>query len=155
MINEQLPPDLRALDQMCLSIQFFLLGALHASGIVMTVLGYMLVLHKDHNVFGDPVVIPIFSLMFLLLNLGKRVIFKFADRFHVFEIEWDAEAITWRVDGESYGSVDISTPDKKEFHLPHFILLNIAVGGAWAGRPDETTAFPQFMYVDWVRVYQK
>jgi beta-glucanase (GH16 family) len=79
----------------------------------------------------------------------------FADAFHVFEIEWDESSITWRVDGESYGSVDITTADKQEFHHPHFILLNVAVGGTWAGRPDETTPFPQFMYVDWVRVYQK
>ena len=39
-INEELPPDLRSMDQMCLSTQFFLLGSLHASGIVMAVLGY-------------------------------------------------------------------------------------------------------------------
>ena len=31
---------------------------------------------------------------------------------------------------------------------------NIAVGGRTAGRPDDTTVFPQTMYVDWVRVYQ-
>ncbi|NDV63594.1 glycoside hydrolase family 16 protein [Puniceicoccales bacterium CK1056] len=79
----------------------------------------------------------------------------FADRFHVFEVEWDQEAITWKMDGETYATVDISTEDKREFHQEYFILLNIAVGGAWAGRPDATTPFPQFMYVDWVRVYQK
>ena len=48
-INEELPSDLRTLDQMCFSTQFYFLGALHASGIVMAVLGYMLVLHKGHN----------------------------------------------------------------------------------------------------------
>lgn len=80
---------------------------------------------------------------------------RFADRFHIFEIEWDALSITWRVDGQAYGSVDISTPDKTEFHLPHFILFNIAVGGAWAGYPDDSTPFPQHMLVDWVRVYQR
>lgn len=48
-INEELPADLRTLDQMCFSPQFFFLGSLHASGIVMAVLGYMLVLHKGHN----------------------------------------------------------------------------------------------------------
>lgn len=56
-INEELPADLRALDQMCLSVQFFMLGSLHACGIVLAVLGYMLVLHKGHNIFGDPMVI--------------------------------------------------------------------------------------------------
>ena len=52
-INEELPSDLRTLDQMCFSTQFYFLGALHASGIVMAVLGYMLVLHKGHNMCAD------------------------------------------------------------------------------------------------------
>jgi hypothetical protein len=60
-INEELPPDLRSMDQMCLSTQFYLLGSLHASGIVMSVLGYMLVLHQNHNLFGDPMIIPLFA----------------------------------------------------------------------------------------------
>jgi hypothetical protein len=32
------------------------------------------------------------------------------------------------------------------------ILLNIAVGSGAAGRPDDTTRFPQTMHVDRVRV---
>jgi beta-glucanase (GH16 family) len=35
------------------------------------------------------------------------------------------------------------------------MVLNIAVGGNWAGPPDDTTVWPQDMVVDWVRVYQK
>lgn len=57
-VNEELPPDLRSMDQMCLSVQFYLLGALHATGLVLAVLGYMLVLHKEHNMFGDIMVRP-------------------------------------------------------------------------------------------------
>lgn len=79
---------------------------------------------------------------------------KFSDDFHIFELEWDHRAITWRVDGEAYATVDITDEVYAEFHEEFFLLLNIAVGGTWAGRPDETTSFPQQMYVDWVRVYQ-
>ena len=56
----------------CLSVQFFMLGSLHASGIVMAVLGYMMVLHKGHNIFGDPWVIPIFAFILISFNLGKK-----------------------------------------------------------------------------------
>ena len=42
-----------------------------------------------------------------------------------------------------------------EFHRDFFLLLNIAVGGTYAGRPDATTTFPQYLYVDWIRVYRK
>ena len=80
---------------------------------------------------------------------------KFADQFHVFEIEWDENRILWKVDGKKYASTSISSKDDSEFHKPFYILLNLAVGGTWAGRPDATTRFPQSMYVDWVRVYQR
>jgi len=79
----------------------------------------------------------------------------FSDDFHVFELEWDAENISWFVDGKKYASTPINTDERTEFHEDFFILLNVAVGGAFAGRPDETTQFPQMMHVDWVRVYQK
>ena len=80
---------------------------------------------------------------------------KFADNFHVFEIEWDADQIQWFVDGKRFASTSISSSEFSEFHKPFFILLNIAVGGSSAGRTDDTTPFPQYMYVDWVRVYQR
>ncbi len=80
---------------------------------------------------------------------------RFADAFHIFELEWDADRIAWLVDGEQFASTPISSDELSEFHKEFFILLNIAVGGAHAGRPDATTGFPKYMYIDWVRVYQK
>ncbi|MEL7222539.1 MAG: glycoside hydrolase family 16 protein [Bacteroidota bacterium] len=80
---------------------------------------------------------------------------KFADDFHIFELEWNAEKITWSVDGKAYASTSITEEERSEFHNEFFLLFNIAVGGTFAGRPDDTTPFPQYMYIDWVRVYQK
>jgi len=80
---------------------------------------------------------------------------KFADAYHIFELEWNEQRITWLVDGEEYAAASINTGERDEFHKEFFILLNIAVGGTWAGRPDESTPFPQYMYVDWVRTYKK
>jgi beta-glucanase (GH16 family) len=80
---------------------------------------------------------------------------KFADNFHIFELDWNVDSISWFVDGDQYASVDITRAEMTEFHEEFFLLFNIAVGGRWAGRPDDTTVFPQKMYVDWVRVYQK
>ena len=91
-INEELPPDLRAMDQMCLSTQFYLLGALHATGIVMTVLGYMLVLHRSHNLFRDPLVMPLSGLVSLFFRFLVRMAVKFADRFKIWYVEAEAEA---------------------------------------------------------------
>ncbi len=79
---------------------------------------------------------------------------KFADDFHIFELEWTKEKVTWLVDGKEYASFPITKGELSEFHEEFFLLLNIAVGGTWAGRPDASTPFPQFMYVDWIRVFQ-
>ena len=80
---------------------------------------------------------------------------KFADAFHVFELEWNADKIVWFVDGHQYASMSITADKLSEMHKEFYILLNIAVGGKWAGRPDNSTTFPQHMYIDWVRVYKK
>ena len=80
---------------------------------------------------------------------------KFADEFHVFELEWNENELIWFVDGKQFAEMDISSDELTELHKEFFILFNIAVGGTHAGRPDDNTNFPQHMYVDWVRVYEK
>ena len=60
-----------------------------------------------------------------------------------------------RVDGKEYARADIAGKKFQEFHKDHFLLLNIAVGGKWSGKADDSTGFPQKMYVDWIRHYEK
>ena len=81
----------------------------------------------------------------------------FPDDYHVFAIEWETRAIRWYVDGKLFLTLtdkDIPSDTKWVFDHPFFLVINVAVGGAWPGRPDETTVFPQTMMVDYVRVYQ-
>lgn len=97
-----------------------------------------------------------------------------ADRFHLYALEWEAGEIRWYVDGVHYATqretgwysqylvagalVDapVGAPfdHRSKFHL----LINLAVGGDWAGQVNETgideAAFPQTLLVDYVRVYQ-
>jgi beta-glucanase (GH16 family) len=79
---------------------------------------------------------------------------KFSDDFHIFELEWTEIQLIWFVDGNKVTSMPIDKPYLTEFHKEFFILLNIAVGGTYAGRPDDSTKFPQTMIIDWIRVYQ-
>ncbi|MGE0885689.1 MAG: family 16 glycosylhydrolase [Blastocatellales bacterium] len=88
------------------------------------------------------------------LTKGKR----FADDFHVFAVEWEPKAIRWFVDGRLYQTrrqSDLPAGRRWVFDHPHFLLLNVAVGGYWPGNPDATTVFPQTMLVDYVRVYRR
>ncbi|MDP1677230.1 MAG: family 16 glycosylhydrolase [Bacteroidota bacterium] len=77
-------------------------------------------------------------------------------QYHVYSIQWDASAIKWYLDGVKYfeGNIASGINGTEEFHLPHFILLNFAVGGNWPGNPDGATPFPDTMFVDYVRVSQ-
>lgn len=79
---------------------------------------------------------------------------RLADGFHVYAIEWSPGKIAWFFDDKLYHEMDISAPQYKEFSRGFFVILNLAVGGNYAGPPDATTAYPQSMYVDYVRVYR-
>jgi beta-glucanase (GH16 family) len=82
----------------------------------------------------------------------------FADAYHVFGVDWRPGRIDWRLDGQVYHSLtpaDLPAGAPWVFdHAPFFLLLNLAVGGAWPGYPDATTVFPQEYRIDYVRVYR-
>jgi beta-glucanase (GH16 family) len=83
---------------------------------------------------------------------------RFSDSFHVFALEWEANALRFYCDGALYQTLtpsNLPRDTKWVYDRPYFLLLNLAVGGVWPGNPDETTTFPQTMYVDYVRVYQR
>jgi beta-glucanase (GH16 family) len=77
----------------------------------------------------------------------------FADAFHTFTIDWEPTAVTWYVDGVQYSRHTSSEVSNWVFNHPFFMLLNVAVGGAWPGSPNSSTVFPQTMTIDYVRVY--
>ena len=87
-----------------------------------------------------------------------------ADEFHVWRMDWDEDQIVLSVDGRVLNDVDLSEtinagadPDDEganPFHAPHYMILNLAIGGTNGGDPDDTD-FPAKFEVDYVRVYQK
>jgi len=81
------------------------------------------------------------------------------DDFHVYVVRWSEGRIEFRVDGITHGVVrrtDLPADWVWPFDKPHFLLLNLAIGGpdSWPGAPDAGTRFPASLLVDWVRVYQ-
>ena len=84
-----------------------------------------------------------------------------ADKFHVYAMDWDENRIAFSVDGRVTGDFSIREVKngsfvsvENPFHQPHYLLVNLALGGICGG--DVTAIkFPIRMYVDYVRVYQK
>lgn len=77
-----------------------------------------------------------------------------SDQWHTYSVMWSEEEIRWMLDGNAYYSfqIDEENEAQKAFKSPFYLLLNVAVGGKWTGKPD-VSIFPQSMYVDYVRVY--
>ena len=77
--------------------------------------------------------------------------------FHVYGCEWNAEKMTFFLDGIPYLTVQNEHKTEKEwpFNNPMFILLNVAIGGNWGGKKGiDESIFPVRMEVDYIRVYQ-
>ncbi|HVZ95367.1 MAG TPA: family 16 glycosylhydrolase [Chitinophagaceae bacterium] len=81
----------------------------------------------------------------------------FSRHFHVFSLVWDKDSMQILVDDQVYvtGTSQNITSGNYPFNAPFFLIFNVAVGGDWPGPPDGTTIFPQRMFVDYVRVFQK
>ena len=79
---------------------------------------------------------------------------KLSEEYHVYSIIWDEQSIRWYFDDVNFNTIDITPAALSAFHDDFFFIMNIAVGGIWAGSPDNTTLFPQWLIVDYIRVFQ-
>jgi beta-glucanase (GH16 family) len=86
-----------------------------------------------------------------------RAPYRFDDGWHTVAAEWTPEGITTFVDGRRIVSRAYRwTRSDGTPAGPAHLLLNLAIGGSWAGRYGiDDSAFPQALQVNWVRVYQK
>jgi len=77
-------------------------------------------------------------------------------RYHVYSMEWTTDYICFYVDGRSIYKYQPVTKDEKTwpFDKPAYLIMNIAIGGAWGGTIDNSI-FPTTMTIDWVKVYKK
>lgn len=83
-----------------------------------------------------------------------------ADKFHIWLMDWTENYIRIYLDGELLNDIDITntingTRGGKEnpFHTPQYILLNLAIGGTNGGEPL-LEKFPLKYEIDYVRVYK-
>jgi beta-glucanase (GH16 family) len=81
-----------------------------------------------------------------------------ADEFHVWRMDWNENKISLYVDTICLNEVDINEATGADgfnpFRQPHYLLLNLAIGGTQGGDPSKTE-FPSRYKIDYVRVYQR
>lgn len=86
-----------------------------------------------------------------------------ADKFHIWRMDWDKDFIRLYLDDELLNEIDLSKTVNGGNHenpfsntipgFKHYILLNLALGSN-GGEPDNSH-FPLRYLIDYVRVYQK
>jgi beta-glucanase (GH16 family) len=82
-----------------------------------------------------------------------------SSQFHVWRMDWTEKSIGLYLDNVLLNEVATDSVVNKDgtgfngFKQPHYMLLNLALGGMNGGDPSGTT-FPQKFEVDYVRVYQ-
>lgn len=86
---------------------------------------------------------------------GTIKIPKVEEEFHTFILEWTPYQIDMYVDEYLYNTYknDGQGPQSYPFVHNFYLLLNIAVGGAWGGQQGIDPIFPQEMVIDFVRIY--
>lgn len=78
--------------------------------------------------------------------------------FHIMRMEWTPTLVATYIDNNLIWSMDISSAactDCTEFHQPHFMIFNLAVGGTFTGLTQAssiTAPIPAELRVDWVRI---
>ena len=83
---------------------------------------------------------------------------EWSKKFHVWRMDWDAEAIRLYLDDELLNETPLSQTVNQDgtginpMKQPHYLLLNLVSGGHNGGSL-ENTAFPNRLDVDYVRVY--
>ncbi len=82
-----------------------------------------------------------------------------SDDFHVYAVEWFADRMDFYYDATKYFTYPVGkagADDKNPFHKPHYLLMNLAIGGGWGGQKGiDDAVFPQKYLIDYVRIYKK
>jgi beta-glucanase (GH16 family) len=80
--------------------------------------------------------------------------------YHIYKLTWDAQYIRVYIDNIEFFDFaisDIAGGSLDEFHIPHYLILNLAVGGSYTGVMSAagiTAPLPGKMEIDYIKLYQ-
>lgn len=92
-------------------------------------------------------------------NKGNKItVEKPWEDFHVYALEWFEDHMDFYVDDKKYFTFENEKTgnDVWPFDKPHYLIINLAIGGGWGGQKGvDESIFPQQYYIDYVRVYRQ
>ena len=92
-------------------------------------------------------------------NKGDKITVKKPyEDFHVYAVEWFEDRMDFYVDDTKYFSFSNENSGKATwpFDDPHYLIINLAIGGGWGGQQGiDDTIFPKKYYIDYVKVYKQ
>jgi beta-glucanase (GH16 family) len=74
----------------------------------------------------------------------------FSAGWHTFGLEWKPDSLTWYVDGVARLHV---TDPKQIPREQMYLIANLAVGGTFTRRPNQSTPFPAALKIDYIKVW--
>jgi beta-glucanase (GH16 family) len=74
--------------------------------------------------------------------------------YHIFGAEWSPEGSVFYVDGYERGRLTAGAAEMAA-EGPFYALLDLQVGLDGAVQADDSTAFPAYQLVDWVRIWER
>jgi len=77
--------------------------------------------------------------------------------FHIYAVNWYSDRIDFYFDDSLYFSYKKKDVPKGKwaYDTPQYLLINLAVGGAWGGEQGiDLSAFPAQFLIDYVRIYE-
>jgi len=77
--DESIDKNLRAVDQMCFSTQFYFINSLHSMGIVFVVFAVEMMILSEYNMFADPMFPAMVLYMLVMVRVIKLFCLKCAD----------------------------------------------------------------------------
>lgn len=77
--------------------------------------------------------------------------------FHVYAMEWNKDKLDFFVDDKKYFTFNNDgkgNNDTWPFNKPHYLLINLAIGGSWGGKEGiDDQPFPHKYIIDYVKYY--
>jgi beta-glucanase (GH16 family) len=90
-------------------------------------------------------------------NTGKLETARPFDDFHIYAVEWYSDRIDFYFDNQKYHTVQINDAGKggnNPFRKPHYLIVNLALGGSWGG-PFDDAMLPKQYLIDYIRIYKQ